>query len=683
MSLGTPHYMSPEQAMGEREITARSDVYALGAVTYEMLLGEPPFTGPTAQAIVAKVMTEEPRPLRVQRKTVPEHVEAAVLTALAKLPADRFDTARHFAEALASPGSLKTTALSSVGPKRSVRWLVTVAVGLLGLAAGVAAGRLGSAPRAEPVRRYLGERLGGPRVAMYPQLSPDGKTVAFAAMEGRQSQVAVLNPESGDWKTLTHDTTRGLVQSLVWAPDGNRIYYERYSEVPRGVYSISPLGGDDRLLLPDAGSPSPLPDGSLLLWRYAGADRPRMFRYRPDTDRLDTLQAYSNAAQGGRLAEVFPGGKEATFMGSTGPYWTRDTLFSIDLETGKTRVLSATIGRLGHTALAVTPDGRAVLIVEIVGDEFRVVSVPRDAPDRQTVLLGTTSWINGVSMGADGTLYLDQMIRPTELIRFTPSNGLLERIPAPASFAPGAFPLPDGRVLAARRVSGQSRIVAWAADGDPTDFLGVRGRSYFPVAALGADQVLMRVRDSSGVSLVAANTSTGRITTRLPGFDYEVFAGSPDGKTVFFADSGAIWAMPVTGGQRRRIGAGSAVAPDPGGRYVVTQVITSDGVHLLHVPLDGSAPHEIPIRGNMPVAPNTLAPNAVAPAGRILFEVVSQASWFWPAAILDPKTGKLSIVPPGLAYDMVLAGWDTQGRVVTVAFGLECFLWRFRPEPVR
>ena len=69
MSLGTPHYMSPEQAMGEREITAKSDVYALGCVTYEMLTGEPPFTGPTAQAIIARVMTEEPRSLTLQRKT--------------------------------------------------------------------------------------------------------------------------------------------------------------------------------------------------------------------------------------------------------------------------------------------------------------------------------------------------------------------------------------------------------------------------------------------------------------------------------------------------------------------------------------------------------------------------------------------------------------------------------------
>jgi serine/threonine-protein kinase len=92
LSLGTPHYMSPEQAMGERELTARSDVYALGAVVYEMLSGEPPFTGPTAQSIVAKVLTEEPRGLVVQRRSVPEHVEAAVLTALEKLPADRLST---------------------------------------------------------------------------------------------------------------------------------------------------------------------------------------------------------------------------------------------------------------------------------------------------------------------------------------------------------------------------------------------------------------------------------------------------------------------------------------------------------------------------------------------------------------------------------------------------------------
>jgi serine/threonine-protein kinase len=103
LSLGTPGYMSPEQAMGERAITARSDIYSLGAVTYEMLAGEPPFTGPTVQAVVARVMTEEPRPLTIQRRNVPPNVAAAVSHALEKVPADRFASAHEFAEALNNP----------------------------------------------------------------------------------------------------------------------------------------------------------------------------------------------------------------------------------------------------------------------------------------------------------------------------------------------------------------------------------------------------------------------------------------------------------------------------------------------------------------------------------------------------------------------------------------------------
>ncbi len=115
MSLGTPHYMSPEQAMGERDITARSDVYALGCVLYEMLVGEPPFTGPTPQAIVARVMTEEPRRLTLQRKSIPLHVEAAVNTALEKLPADRFPSAAAFAAALDATSF--TMAIPAAGAK--------------------------------------------------------------------------------------------------------------------------------------------------------------------------------------------------------------------------------------------------------------------------------------------------------------------------------------------------------------------------------------------------------------------------------------------------------------------------------------------------------------------------------------------------------------------------------------
>jgi serine/threonine-protein kinase len=126
MSLGTPAYMSPEQAMGEREIGPRSDVYALGAMTYEMLAGEPPFTGPNSQAIVAKVLTEQPPPLRPKRPTVSPAAEAAILTALQKLPADRWGSAREFSDALAGAGAhrsqpVPTVPIPAAGSLRAAR----------------------------------------------------------------------------------------------------------------------------------------------------------------------------------------------------------------------------------------------------------------------------------------------------------------------------------------------------------------------------------------------------------------------------------------------------------------------------------------------------------------------------------------------------------------------------------
>jgi len=142
MSLGTPNYMSPEQAMGEREITPRSDVYALGCVTYEMLIGEPPFTGPTAQAIVARVMTDDPRGLTVQRKSIPPHVEAAVHTALSKLPADRFATAAEFAAALNDPTGRSTIAMPAATRLRQSHWGTTAIVATVALVAGAVLGML-------------------------------------------------------------------------------------------------------------------------------------------------------------------------------------------------------------------------------------------------------------------------------------------------------------------------------------------------------------------------------------------------------------------------------------------------------------------------------------------------------------------------------------------------------------
>ncbi|HJR17201.1 MAG TPA: serine/threonine-protein kinase, partial [Gemmatimonadales bacterium] len=100
LALGTPSYMSPEQSSSDRHLDHRSDIYALGCMAYEMLAGAPPFTGPTAQAILARHALDPPPRLHTVRTTIPAAIEVAVERALAKVPADRFATADEFARAL-------------------------------------------------------------------------------------------------------------------------------------------------------------------------------------------------------------------------------------------------------------------------------------------------------------------------------------------------------------------------------------------------------------------------------------------------------------------------------------------------------------------------------------------------------------------------------------------------------
>ncbi|HXF24353.1 MAG TPA: protein kinase, partial [Gemmatimonadaceae bacterium] len=213
LSLGTPQYMSPEQAMGERNIDARTDIYALGAVTYEMLAGEPPFTGPTAQAIVAKVMTEDPQPIIPRRRSVPPAVEDAVLTALEKLPADRFASAAEFAHELSGAQTGNSARIHSrtgatrarnVGP-----WTTAAVIGALALA--VVGAFMIARYRYEPhtpiaafgkSKKVTWER----GLEIQPALSPDGKYVAYAAGNTIATKIYVRQIAGGRAVKLTDDS---------------------------------------------------------------------------------------------------------------------------------------------------------------------------------------------------------------------------------------------------------------------------------------------------------------------------------------------------------------------------------------------------------------------------------------------------------------------------------------------
>jgi TolB-like protein len=138
IAIGTPAYLSPEQASGERELDGRSDIYALGCVLYEMLAGQPPFSGPTVESIVHQHLAAEPQSVTAVRATVPGEVEAAVSRSLAKAPADRYQSAEELAAALSAvSGAASGAILPAIAP----RWSHPVAVaGLFGLGAAAVLG---------------------------------------------------------------------------------------------------------------------------------------------------------------------------------------------------------------------------------------------------------------------------------------------------------------------------------------------------------------------------------------------------------------------------------------------------------------------------------------------------------------------------------------------------------------
>ncbi len=252
MSLGTPHYMSPEQAMGEREITARSDIYALGAMTYEMLIGEPPFTGPTAQAIIAKVMTTEPTSLRIQRKSVPPAVESAVITALSKLPADRFGTAAAFAAALTGQGAtVAVPSAAAPGAQRGPLLLIATGVAAVALLATSFLGWRAANEVDPPVGRYS---LDLPDV----RVNHQGYYGAAIALSRDGSRLAYISEVAGTPSHLMVKDRNESVPRLIagtdgangpfFSPDGTWIAYTSAGK----LYKVPASGGSPPIALADA-----------------------------------------------------------------------------------------------------------------------------------------------------------------------------------------------------------------------------------------------------------------------------------------------------------------------------------------------------------------------------------------------------------------------------------------------
>jgi Tol biopolymer transport system component len=476
LSLGTPQYMSPEQAMGERAIDARSDIYALGAVTYEMLAGDPPFTGSSVQAVVAKVLTEKPSPIRTVRDTVPESIEEAVLTALAKLPADRWPSAAAFAAALdeqREPARSRSMIAASVpAPRWSIRaplpwaiafglatimavwgwWPRTSAVGppvvrlelqpvmgttfafpLAGVATELAVspdgGRVIYAATASPggwmlylrtLDQLTSRAIPGTTGAFNPEFSPDGRWIAFRSADGKLKKIGVDGTALTTLCTIDNGGSVGA--GLSWVSDKEIVFARGTYSEGRGLWRVSADGGE-----PVQFSKFNIASGERLQLSPRAVDHGRLILYS------------STVASNADL-----------------------TIAVVETATGKSTVLAGlpgarAIGLVDGFVLYVRNDG-ALMAAPFDARRLRA-GVPMQISD--SIAVPASAWSTPIALSANGSLVYQKGGVTSQLV--TLDNGVAHVLLDSAQNYLHPRLSPDGHRIAVE-VQGAAGVDIWIAD---------------------------------------------------------------------------------------------------------------------------------------------------------------------------------------------------------------------------
>jgi hypothetical protein len=367
-------------------------------------------------------------------------------------------------------------------------------------------------------------------------------------------------------------------------------------------------------------------------------------------------------------------------------------LYAIDLTSGKSRRLEPQVELLllsstNLFAIAVASDDRSVLVTQRAGDLHRVISIPRNGTGaiRTLVSLTLPTWFMDVDK--DGNLYLDQIDRPIQLLRFSASGGSPELLAGSENASMYGFMtslLPNGRVLLPSVFAGRSRLLAAKPGGEATSLIETKEETSVPACRVGEGEIAFLLGPPNSAVVPVASIADGRIVGRLsgiPGGEVADLAASPDGKTLYYVASRTVWAIPITGGQPRLIGPGDGVAADPNGKDLIVQIYEKESVRLLRVAASGGAEEPIPFRSTLRMAPVTLGPGAIGKDGRVVLSVAMADSWFYGVGILDPRSGNLDKVPLNFTGDLLAPGWQDDGRVLTSGWPLKVSLWRFHsPE---
>jgi eukaryotic-like serine/threonine-protein kinase len=564
LSLGTPNYMSPEQATGDRTIDARSDIYSLGAMTYEMLTGEPPHTGNTSQAVIARMLTEKPRPIRTTRSAVPEYVEDAVQRSLEKLPADRFSSARQFAEALlgrsvAIPTGMRERARASAQPSWKSRLRDPLVIGLSALSlilvvVALIRGRQPAQPTVQPIRFLLATSDSTHPFDNFPwpgAISPDGTTIVYSVIT--PSGPLLYTQHTNQLESHPIPGTLGASQPL-FSPDGQWVAYEGTGKL--------------RKVRLDGSAPIAVAD--------AGADNGA------DWTSQDEFVTGSEGSKRGLSKVSASGGELVEFAKPDKSKGESDYLWPIALPDGKRIVFAVWSGSLTSSQLAT-----ASLDGEVVSLGLKGI--------RPLAVIGRIL----VYVQADGAVVAVQLDKSGRHVDGNPSP-VLDPVPVTAANNgnTGIF-ISSGGALLTSRGGNKSQLAWFNRDGTPK-LISAETRDFAnPRLSPDGTRIAVAVRDREKSDIWVYDLPTGTFS-RLSSVPAAASPSwTPDGSRIVFVGLGdkqrfAIWSQRSDGGAPAQklfdvatLTIGLTVSPD--GRSAIYNTYYNNVWALFRTALDSAA----------------------------------------------------------------------------------------------
>jgi Tol biopolymer transport system component len=684
--IGTLQYMSPEQLEG-KPADARSDIFAFGLVFFEVLAGKPAFAASSQASLVAALLKDDPPALSGRQPAVSPALERVVRKCLRKDPDARWQSAADLRDefqwiAQSSGVSQPVTAAPRAAGRSRI--LVPAAIAL---AAGLAIGAFWQSARTPKPVPWIATRLAGPLTAQCPAISPDGQLVAFLSSVDSLTQVAVMKSDGSSWTQLTNQKGLGYAEFVTWSPDGAKIYFSRYFDRPRGVYSIPALGGEPTTLLDDAIGGLPLPDGSLLVAKVVSSGSLQIHRFYPESGRSEALPAFMKNFDQPSMA-VLPGGKELVFFGFVGPVDRPGAagIWVLNLETKKARVVGSSLPPEPGIAkpLAVMPDGKSIITVIAAEDLKQIVKIPADGSAGSEALfsLPGNEQITTLAAAPDGAVYLDAWDRPGMILRFKESGGEVQQTLVPFSTSQDFAEIWGAKPVFPLTVAGKHRLVAPTSAGDWRPFLQTAEESSAPFTVSAEGNMAFLIGKPPTHEIAIASARDGRILQRvsLDATNIEGIALSPDSRTLFYSNGGVVWSLGLAAGAKpKRVIEGNQLCIDPSGRFLYVVQAAQNPAALLRVSLADGATAAIPLPADVRMTTDQFSANAVDARGRLLMEVSSADSFFFSAAIYDPESKILTRIPVKFSGDIWTPSWGSDGAIAALGASFSSSIWRFHP----